>query len=628
MAVTLRMAVVAAGNIHGPTPAIRFLFERGSGPPRPAAAPAGLAGAIAALHALHCVPSLGPAGETPARPPGDMLASIGALAVALQRTGGHDVVAEGPVTGAGQEMRWVACLDPWAGQTAVAIAARLAAELAAAGPDGLPASRLAEAIERFVERDRNLTPSPNRHVIARAAQRLGWPVRPSRADPTLWELGIGAGTRRFYNSMIDPETRLSFLVQDDKRATSRLLAAGGVSVPPQRAARSAEEASEAAAALGWPVVVKPVAEARQAGVSTEIRSPAELDAAIAKAGAFGWPVLVERHVPGRNYRLMVARGELLEVYERQPPQVTGDGVSTIAELVAQENARPHRGAGPRFLYPPIDLARRDAEPRTPYRDAGMTLASVPAEGALVRLSYYGGDGQGGLTLPVSHAHPGYAQVVRRVHALVPLELCGIDLISPDIAAPPGSATYWINEINAHPSLMIHVREGPRGEGPIRMMRILCGDGSGLRVPVVLVLTDGADRSGLATAIGAALAARRGAVAVASRAGFAVGGLAIDGGDCATLEGSERALADRQARAVVLERPLAELMSAGLGIDRADLLVLAPSQGRDAARFRAAARPFATLAGRVLDLAGRAPDPSLAERIAQHLGDRGAGRAGA
>lgn len=49
--------------------------------------------------------------------------------------------------------------------------------------------------------------------------------------------------------------------------------------------------------------------------------------------------LVERHARGRNYRAQVLDGELIGLIERHPPQVVGDGESTVARLIEQRNRR-------------------------------------------------------------------------------------------------------------------------------------------------------------------------------------------------------------------------------------------------------------------------------------------------
>ncbi len=54
-------------------------------------------------------------------------------------------------------------------------------------------------------------------------------------------------------------------------------------------------------------------------------------------------VLVEENVQGKDFRFLVVGTHLVAAACRIPAQVTGDGVHTVAELVARENTNPRRG---------------------------------------------------------------------------------------------------------------------------------------------------------------------------------------------------------------------------------------------------------------------------------------------
>ena len=49
--------------------------------------------------------------------------------------------------------------------------------------------------------------------------------------------------------------------------------------------------------------------------------------------------IVERYLPGHDYRIVVLDGEIISAYERFPLSVTGDGESSIIELMKQKQKR-------------------------------------------------------------------------------------------------------------------------------------------------------------------------------------------------------------------------------------------------------------------------------------------------
>ena len=67
-------------------------------------------------------------------------------------------------------------------------------------------------------------------------------------------------------------------------------------------------------------------------------------------------ILVEKHVEGRDYRLVGFNGELIWAIERVPGGVMGDGQHTVAQLLQRRNADPRRGSG---QYSPLKTLTLD-----------------------------------------------------------------------------------------------------------------------------------------------------------------------------------------------------------------------------------------------------------------------------
>ena len=83
----------------------------------------------------------------------------------------------------------------------------------------------------------------------------------------------------------------------------------------------------------------------------DLKTREEVEAAYAIADEEGSGVLVERFVPGTEHRLLVVGGKLVAANRGDMVMVTGDGKSTVRELIdSQINTDPRRGAD-RGLHP-------------------------------------------------------------------------------------------------------------------------------------------------------------------------------------------------------------------------------------------------------------------------------------
>ena len=185
--------------------------------------------------------------------------------------------------------------------------------------------------------------------------------------------------RQNITAIDDPVTHLVAL---NKVLVNRLLAAAGL--PLARSVTFTLATIGQAVAfleqLHGPCVVKPAnGTGGGQGVIAGIRSTRQLGWAATIAAQACTEMLLEEQIAGSNYRLLFLDGVLLDAIERCPPSVTGDGCSTIRQLVDATNAaRLSRGATMSQV-----LISIDADMRHTLADRGLTLTSVPAAGEFV-----------------------------------------------------------------------------------------------------------------------------------------------------------------------------------------------------------------------------------------------------
>ena len=163
-------------------------------------------------------------------------------------------------------------------------------------------------------------------------------------------------------------------------------------------------------------------------------------------------MLVEEQVRGEVYRLLFLEGELLDVLLRFPPRVPGDGRSTLAQLIEAENVRRLEARGHAGLH----LLTMDLDAVLTLERAGLTLASVPAEGELVQLKVVTNQNRVEDNETVREGvSDELVEQCRRAAALVGVRVAGVDIVTPDISRPLSNGHGAIVEVNGTPGLHYH-----------------------------------------------------------------------------------------------------------------------------------------------------------------------------
>lgn len=313
--------------------------------------------------------------------------------------------------------------------------------------------------------------------ILRNAQALDIPWR--HLGNGLFQLGWGRHSRRIKHSKSESDSSLGVDAVQHKFVAAGWMRQFGLPAPTHRLLAEEGHAVEAAAAIGWPVVVKPADRDRGEGVTVGVDSEADLRVAFQQASRFSKQVLVERTVPGTCHRLLVVRGRVLYAVRRHPIGVQGDGRKTIAECIQAANEQrmmqPVWNRPP--PYPADDMARRELS------RAGLTLDSVLAPGAWASLRPIESTDWGGVDEDFSTTlHPDNAALAIQAAELFGLAIAGVDIISTDITRPWHENGAIINEVNSSP--LLGASQSSLCSLPAVMARVVPGDG---RIPIEAVV---------------------------------------------------------------------------------------------------------------------------------------------
>lgn len=285
--------------------------------------------------------------------------------------------------------------------------------------------------------------------LLRGAYQRGIPFR--HLGGGTYQLGWGAKAVLFDRSTSENDSAIGMRLSANKITTAQLIRAAGLPAPRHFSTNDFASAKQAAATIGWPVVVKPVDGERGEGVTVDVTGDESLQTAFEYAMKLSKRkgVIIEQQVAGVCHRLFIANGELLYGVKRLPMSIVADGMSTIAQGVEAALARavsvpPWRRSE---LQPLDDIALAT------LAKAGLTPTSVPAAGTRVSLRPIETTQWGGVDEEVTeNIHPTNLHIALEAAMLFRLQVAGIDIITPDIAVPWHDNGAIINEVNYAPLL--------------------------------------------------------------------------------------------------------------------------------------------------------------------------------
>ncbi|MBI1260857.1 MAG: hypothetical protein GC184_03955 [Rhizobiales bacterium] len=439
----------------------------------------------------------------------------------------------------------------------------------------------AKAIGQFTAKSMDLR---NVATYLRLARRLNIPWRDLRQDGHFLSFGEGHLAQRVYGNFTDRTSTISASLSTNKNAAARILQSHGIPAPHQHVVATLEAAIQAARALGYPVVIKPLGTDKGTAVSTGLMNEAAVKQAYNAARAHG-PVLVETHLPGEHYRLTVIDGKLHTARHQIPAHVIGDGKTDITGLVAGAN----RARAGQNLWPiQLDQMTDDF-----IKNAGLTRTSIPVDEQKVALR-----SQSNLVLGGSYEivtdimHPDNKWLAERATHVMGIDVAGLDFLCPDIAKSYLEVGGGFCEINVTPAFMFDERE-------YLFDKWFPGPHQG-RILTIGILNDGGT---IASEIAAQMLQTHPHFSWASKQGFYVDGSLAAKEPQDNFAGTQRAWSEPSSTAALMELNTQDIARHGLGIDRLAVLVLVNKSDGDGPETAAATGLLKSLSSRVIEVTG-------------------------
>ncbi|WP_223648415.1 cyanophycin synthetase [Hymenobacter psoromatis] len=386
------------------------------------------------------------------------------------------------------------------------------------------------------------------------------------------QLGYGHNQRRIWATTTNLTSHAGVEVAGNKNRTKAMLEDGGVPVPRGTTVYSEDGLRDAIEELGFPIVTKPLDGNHGKGATIRIMNWEDAAEGLKAAKEYSRAVIVEQFVEGDDHRLLVVNGKLIAAARRTPAAVVGDGQLTVQQLIDKVNTDPRRGVGHEKVLTAI---KADQHTLDILKGHDLTLDSVLPAGKTLYLKSTANISTGGTATDVTDlVDPYNVLLAERVAGIVGLDICGIDMLTSDIAIPLNQTRGAVIEVNAAPGFRMHIAptEGLARNVAAPVIDMLFPPGSTARIPIIAVT--GTNGKTTTTRLIAHLVASIGyKVGFTTTDGIYIQGVQLQKGDCTGGQSAEFVLRDPTVNYAVLETARGGMLRSGLGFHTCDIAVV-------------------------------------------------------
>jgi cyanophycin synthetase len=420
-----------------------------------------------------------------------------------------------------------------------------------------------------IREDEHLGPSTYSIVSEAVARGIPY-IRLNKSS--LIQLGYGVNQKRIQATMTCRTASFAVEIAGDKNATKEMLHEAGVPVPKGDIVYDLTELKQAVKDLGFPLVTKPLDGNHGKGAGINLKTWEEVVSGFEVALQYckdEKAVIVEQFIEGFDFRLLVVNKKFVAAAKRTPAMVLGDGTSTVQQLIDQVNSDPRRGVGHEKVLTKITL---DKDTYGMLEKKGYTLESVPAAGEELFLKSTANLSTGGTATDVTDLIDPYnVLMAERIAGIIGLDICGIDVVTSDIAIPLPEARGAVIEVNAAPGFRMHTSptEGlPRNVAEPVIDMLFPGQCPS-RIPIIAIT--GTNGKTTTTRLIAHMVKSKGfKVGYTTTDGIYIQDKMLEKGDTTGSKSAEFVLRDPTVNFAVLECARGGMLRSGLGFRQCDI----------------------------------------------------------
>ncbi len=249
------------------------------------------------------------------------------------------------------------------------------------------------------------------------------------------------------------DSYIAALIMENKHVTKQILAEHQIRTPKGVFFTSIDEALQGYCRMAkCKVVVKPTNSNYGEGISfVEADQEKIFEKAILEAFKHDHSILIEEFVSGHEYRFLVMGQRVIGVLLRDPANVIGDGLHSIAELITIKNHSPKS-----YVREHKDLIKLGVTEKEFIKKQGLTARSVLPKGKKVYLRQNSNVSTGGDAIDVTdEIHPGYKTLAIEATNACTAQISGVDMMILDDQSEPAAANYAVIEMNFNPAIAMH-----------------------------------------------------------------------------------------------------------------------------------------------------------------------------
>ena len=412
---------------------------------------------------------------------------------------------------------------------------------------------------------------PSTGCIVEEAAKRGIPfIRLNKSS--LVQLGYGINQQRIRATIAGTTSCIAVDIAGDKDETKRLLQAAEIPVPNGSIIRGEDELKSAIENIGYPCVLKPLNGNHGKGATTNIVNYEQALTALVAAQKYGRYVIVEKFITGFDFRLLCINYKFVCAALRTPAAVTGDGEHSIQWLIEETNKDERRGYGHEKVLTQITI---DDFTKKMLDDKGYTLETVPQKDEQVLVKPTANLSTGGTSTDVTdEVHPSNIFMAERISKIIGLDICGIDIMAPNLKLPINENGGAVLEVNAAPGFRMHIEpsEGIARNVAEPVIDMLFPKENTGRIPIIAI-----------TGTNGKTTTSRLVAHIAKAAGYKVGYTTSDGvyiqnqmmmkGDCTGPASAHFVLKDPTVDFAVLESARGGILRSGLAFRNCDIAIV-------------------------------------------------------
>lgn len=288
----------------------------------------------------------------------------------------------------------------------------------------------------------------NLQIIFEAAQKLNLSPAVISVNPPILSFRSGRRTHRITEKSFGLNSTKTINLSHNKSKTIKILQKHGLPVPQQITVNSVAQylSGFTRQMPGFPQVIKPLTGQKGQFVFLNIKNKKSGQSAV-KEVLKNYPegCLIESYHQGNDYRFLVLNYQVIGVAQRLAPTITGDGRSTIKQLIDEENIKRHQ----QFLQTDRRLLNRLRNwPRLAWylHLQGTSLKAILPNKKTITLYPIPNFSTGGSvkTIPLRSVNPALIHLAETAAKIIGLKISGVDMVGNTII-----------ELNSDPGLRLH-----------------------------------------------------------------------------------------------------------------------------------------------------------------------------